>query len=228
MSELTIQVEKRESIGKNANRRLRAVGQLPAVVYGDQKDAVPITVDRRTVIDLLKRGGGENAVFLLELVGSKSSRHAMIRDLQVDPISRQIVHIDFQRIRLSQKVKVQIAIQLVGEAYGVKTDGGVLDFITRELEVECLPTAIPQGLEINVEDLRIGDHVEAKDITLPEGVELMDEPQKVVVSVSHSRVEAEIDELEAEGEGEELLIEAASDEPEVIGKGKDAEGEDSD
>ena len=228
MSEMTIKVEKRDSIGKNANRRLRAVGQLPAVVYGDQKDSVAIAIDRRKVIELLKKGGGENAVFLLELAGSKSSRHAMIRDLQIDPISRRIIHIDFQRIQLSQKVKVQVAIQLIGEPEGVKTEGGVLDFITRELEVECLPTAIPQGLEIEVSDLTIGDHIEAKDIALPEGVELMEEPEKVVISVSHSRVAAEIDELEAEGEEDDLLLEATSDEPEVIGKGKDTEEEEAD
>jgi large subunit ribosomal protein L25 len=226
MSEMTIQVEKRDEIGKNANRRLRAAGQLPAVVYGDQKEPVAITINRRTVIELLKKGGGENAVFLLELAGSDSSRHAMIRDLQVDPISRQIVHIDFQRIRLSQKVRVQVAVQLEGEAHGVKNEGGVLDFITRELEVECLPTAIPQGLVVDVTRLAIGDHVEAKDIELPEGVELMEEGERVIVSISHSRVAAEIDELEAEGEGEELLIEAGAEEPEVIGKGKEAEEED--
>ncbi len=226
MSEMTIKVEKREQTGKNANRQLRALGALPAVVYGDKKEPVPITIDRKKVIELLKKGGGENAVFKLELAGTKASRHAMIRDLQVDPISRRIIHIDFQRIDLKQKVKVEVPIQLVGEPTGVKNEGGVLDFVTREIEVECLPNDIPPALEIDVSALAIGDHIEAKDIPLPESVELMEEPERVIVAVSHSRVAAEIEELEAEGAAaDELLIEAQVDEPEVIGKGKEAEDE---
>ncbi len=226
MSELTIRVEKREQTGKNANRQLRATGAVPAVVYGGQKESVAITIDRKKVIELLKEGGGENAVFKLELAGTKASRHAMIRDLQVDPISRRIIHIDFQRIDLKQKVRVQVPIQLMGEPQGVKNEGGVLDFITRELEIESLPNDIPPALELDVSSLAIGDHIEAKDIALPESVELIDEPEKTVVAVSHSRVAAEIEELEAEAEeGEEMLIEAQADEPEVIGKGKEDEGE---
>lgn len=224
MSEMTIKVEKREQTGKNANRQLRAMGAVPAVVYGGNKDSVAITIDRKKVIELLKRGGGENAVFKLELAGTDASRHAMIRDLQVDPISRRIIHIDFQRIDLKEKVRVQVAIQLEGEAYGVKTEGGVLDFITRDIEVECLPNDIPQAIEVDVTPLAIGQHVEAGDLQLPENVELMDEPERVIVSISHSRVAAEIEQLEAE-EAEEMLIEAKTDEPEVIAKGKEAEEE---
>ncbi len=229
MSELTIKVEKRDKTGKNANRQLRALGAVPAVVYGDKKDPVPITIDRKKVIELLKKGGGENAVFKLELAGTKASRHAMIRDLQVDPISRRIIHIDFQRIDLKEKVRVEVPIHLIGEPTGVKNEGGVLDFITREVEVECLPNDIPPALEIDVSALAIGDHVEAKDLALPKNVELLEEPERVIVSVSHSRVAAEIEELEAEGEAaDELLIEAKAEEPEVIGKGKEAEDEETD
>ena len=226
MSEMNIKVEKREKTGKNANRQLRALGALPAVVYGDKKDPVAITIDRKKVLELLKKGGGENAVFKLELAGSKSSRHAMIRDLQVDPISRRIIHIDFQRIDLKEKVKVQVAIHLNGEPAGVKNDGGVLDFVTREVEVECLPNNIPQSIEVDVSALLIGDHIEAGALDIPDDVDLMSESDQVIVSVSHSRVAAEIEELEAEGDAGDLLIEAVADEPEVIGKGKEAEDED--
>ena len=228
MSEMNIKVQRREQTGKSANRQLRASGALPAVVYGDHKDPVPIIIDRKKVIELLKKGGGENAVFKLELEGTKASRHAMIRDLQVDPISRRIIHIDFQRINLSEKVKVEVAINVLGEPAGVKNEGGVLDFITREVEVECLPNDIPQAIDIDVSGLAIGDHIEAKDLVVPDNVELLSEPEQVIVSVSHSRVAAEIEELEAEAEGEEMLIEAQADEPEVIGKGKDDEDEDED
>ena len=228
MSEMTIKVEKREQTGKNANRQLRALGAVPAVVYGGKKDPVAITIERRKLIELLKKGGGENAVFQLELAGGKESRDAMIRDLQIHPISRQIIHIDFQRIDLKQKVKVQVPIHLTGEAEGVKTEGGVMDFITREIEVECLPNDIPHRLEIEVDDLEIGDHVESKDLALPDGVELTGDGDRVIVAVSHSRVAADVEELEGEGEGEDLLIEAQADEPEVIGKGKETDEEESD
>jgi large subunit ribosomal protein L25 len=225
MSEMNIKVARREATGKNANRQLRAAGALPAVVYGDKKDPVPITIDRKKVLELLKKGGGENAVFHLELEGTSASRHAMIRDLQIDPISRRIIHIDFQRINLKEKVKVQVPIHLHGEPIGVKTDGGVLDFVTREVEVECLPNNIPQSLDIDVSGLLIGQHVEAKDLEIPEDVELISEGDQVIVSISHSRLAAE----EEEGaEGDDLLIEAKAAEPEVIGKGKEAEDEDTD
>lgn len=225
MSELTIEVEKREATGKNEARRLRAAGSLPAVVYGGKREAVPIQVDRKVLHELIKQGGGENAVFLLKLSGTSDSRHAMIRDLQIDPISRQILHIDFQRIRLTEKVKVQVQIELEGEAEGVKNEGGVLDFVTRELEVECLPTDIPARLAIDVSALHVGQHIEAKDITMPDKVELLDEPERVIVSVSHSRVAAAMEELEAEEAEAEVLIEAEKEEPELIGRVKEEEAE---
>ena len=224
MSELTLRVERRETRGKNAARRLRALGSLPAVVYGDKLESVAIEVERKVVHRLLKEGGGENAVFLLELAGTDESRHAMIREMDIDPISRQIRHIDFQRVNLSRRVRVQVHIELVGEPEGVRNEGGVLDFISRHVELECLPTDIPQKLEVDVNELHIGQHVEAKDLELPEGVELIDDGGRVIVAVSHSRVAAELEEMEAEGEEEELL-ETSLDEPEVIGRGKEDEEE---
>ena len=224
MSELTLRVDRRETRGKNAARRLRALGSLPAVVYGDKLESVAIEVERKVVHRLLKEGGGKNAVFLLELAGTDESRHAMIREMDIDPISRQIRHIDFQRVNLSRRVRVQVHIELVGEPEGVRNEGGVLDFISRDVELECLPTEIPQKLEVDVNELHIGQHVEAKDLELPEGVELLDDGGRVIVAVSHSRVAAELEEMEAEGEEEELL-ETSLDEPEVIGRGKEDEEE---
>ena len=209
MSEFKIEVQKREVEGKNANRRLRASGFIPAVVYGAKEEAVPIKVEKQALFDLLRQEGGENAVFLLKLAGSKAERHTMVRDLAVDPISRQILHIDFQRVVMTEKVRVPIPIELHGEPEGVKNQGGVLDFVTREVEVECLPGDIPVKLDIDVSALEIGDHLEAGQIELPAKVELMEERDRVVVSISHSRVEATIEEAEAEVEAaEEGLIEA--------------------
>jgi large subunit ribosomal protein L25 len=223
MSEMMIEVHERELVGKNANRRLRASGDVPAVVYGGGLDPVPIQVNRRAVLDLMRTGSGENTVFLLKLAGGSSERHAMIRDLQVDPISRRILHIDFQRVVMTEVVRVAIPIELEGTPAGVRNDGGLLDFVNREVMVECLPGDIPQHLTLDVEALEIGDHLEAKDLTLPDRVTLVDEPDRVLVSVYHGRMAAEL-EAEEEAAAEELL-EAAPEEPEVIGKGKEEEEE---
>lgn len=219
MSDLMIEVEKREARGKNANRRLRAEGLVPAVVYGGGKEPVPIQMKRRQLLDLMRAGGSEHAVFLLKMTGSDAKRHTMIRDLQVDPVSREIVHIDFLRIRMTEAVRVDIPVEVEGMAWGVKNEGGMLDFITREVEVECLPGKIPAHLTVDVSELHVGQHVEAGELELPEGVKLLTEPERVILSVAHGRLAVEAPE-EAE---EEALIAAEREEPEVIGRGKEEE-----
>ena len=186
---MTIEVQPRETTGKNANRRSRAAGKIPAVVYGGGKESVSIEVDRKILLDLLKGHAGENPIFLLKL-GDKD-RHAMIRHMDINPLSRQVIHVDFQRVLMDQKVRVAVPVELTGTAVGVKVDGGMLDFVTREVHVECLPGQIPKHLEFDVTEMRIGQHVEAKDLKLPEGVVLLDEADKVLASISQSRVEEE-------------------------------------
>ena len=225
MSDITLEVQSREETGTNANRRLRAAGLIPAVVYGGDLDPVAIQVDRRTLHELFKQTGGENAVFLLKMAGTDQKRHTMVRELTMDPITRQVIHIDFLRVLMTEKVKVQVPIDLEGIPVGVKTDGGVLDFITREVEVECLPGDIPQTLVLDVNELQIGDHCEAKDLVLPKGVELMEELDKVIVAVAHSRVATEVEEAEAEA-AEGGLLEEEEAEPELIGRTAEAEPED--
>jgi large subunit ribosomal protein L25 len=214
MSDMTIAVEQRAKTGTNSNRRLRSSGQIPAVVYGAGKDTVPIHVDRKRLIELLKQSGGDNAIFLLKLGGGGDERHAMIREMQLDPITREILHLDFQHVLMTEKVRVQVAIELSGVAYGVKTDGGVLDFSHREVHVECLPGDIPKHLMLDVNDLHLGQHLTAGDLELPDGVVLLDEPDRVLVSVMHSKTEAV--------PGEEAAV-AGEGEPEVIKKGKTEE-----
>lgn len=131
----------------------------------------------------------------------------MIRETQVDPLSRQVIHIDFQRVLMDQKIRVAVPVELIGTPVGVKVEGGILDFVTREVNVECLPGQIPKHLEADVTDLHIGQHVEAKDLQLPEGVVLLDEPDKVLASLGHGRLDTD------EPEGDRA-------EPEVIKKAK--------
>jgi large subunit ribosomal protein L25 len=204
---MNIEVSPRQQTGKNANRRSRAAGKIPAVVYGGGKESVAIEVDRKTLMDMLRNHLGEHPIFLLKL-GDKE-RHAMIRNMQTDPVSRQVIHIDFQRVLMDQKVRVAVPVELLGTAFGVKTEGGMLDFVTREVNVECLPGDIPKHLDLDVTGLHVGQHAEAKDLKLPEGVVLLDEPDKVIVSLGHGRLETA-----AEAEGGDRA------EPEVIQRKK--------
>jgi len=209
MSELTIEVQKRDKTGKGANRRARSGGLIPAVVYGGGKESVAIQIDRKSMLDLMKKAGSETPVYLLKL--GDSERHAMIREMQTHPISRQVVHIDFQRVMMDQKIHVKVPIELVGTSYGVKTQGAVLDFVTREIDVECLPGEIPGHLELDITSLHANQHAEARELKLPEGVTLRDSPDKVIVSVTHAR---------AEDTGAEGIAATDREEPEVVKKGK--------
>ena len=224
MTDITLEVHSREETGTNATRRLRAMGLIPAVVYGGGLDPVAIQVDRKILHELFKQTGGENAVFLLKMVGTDQKRHSMVRELDIDPITRQVTHIDFLRVLMTEKVKVQVPINLEGTPNGVKNEGGVLDFITREVEVECLPGDIPQSMELDVNDLEIGSHYEVKDLEVPKGVELMVELDKVIVAVAHSRVATEIEEADAEL-AEAGLLEEEDAEPELIGRSSEEETE---
>ena len=140
MEELTIEVQKREETGDGACRRLRRAGWVPGVVYGGGRDPLPIQIERKPLLEILAKGGGENRVFLLRLAGTDKSRHTMIRDLQVDPVSRQVIHVDFQRVLLDAKVRVKVRVEIAGTAWGVKNEAGMLEFVSREVEVECLPS----------------------------------------------------------------------------------------
>jgi large subunit ribosomal protein L25 len=184
---MSIEVQPRQETGKNANRRARAAGKIPAVVYGGGKESVPIEVDRKTLLDMMKGHSGEHPLFLLKL-GDKE-RHAMIRNMEVHPISRQVIHIDFQRVVMDQKIRVTVPVELTGTPVGVKVEGGMLDFVTREVNIECLPGDIPKHLEHDVTGLHVGQHVVAGDLELPSGVTLLDDPEKVIASLGHARVE---------------------------------------
>lgn len=193
MSEMTIQVEKRERTGKGGSRESRRKGMIPGVVYGGGKDSVAIQLDRKTFVELMKKSDSENPIFRLQLSDSGQERHAILRDLQRDPLSRMVIHLDFQRIEMTQKVHVTAHIELVGIAVGVKTEGGLLEFITREVKIECLPGDIPNHLEVDISGLHVGQHIEAKDLQLPQGVTLFDDPEKVVVTIGHVRTEEATD-----------------------------------
>ena len=218
MKTIELNVERRTTTGKGEARRTRAKGQIPAVVYGAGKPTVPVQVERKELTNVFRAGATENAIFMLKLAGSDQTRHAMIRELSRDPVSREPLHIDFVRVRMDAKIKVRVAIEVVGVAKGVKEEGGILDFVTREVEIECLPGNIPQHLPIDVSELSIGDALRVSQIPPIEGVEIVDDPDKVVVHVTHPTREAEPAVAAAEAAPEIT-------EPEVLKKGKVATAE---
>jgi len=220
MEELVIEVERRSSTGKGANRKLRSQGLIPAVVYGGGKEAVPVVIDRHTVTELLKQEKGRNTVFLLKMKGTKQERHAMVRDAQIDPVTRQYKHLDFIRVMKGQRLKVEVPIVLEGESAGVKV-GGFLDWVGRSLHVECAAEAIPQAFHVDVTNLELGQHITAAELPLPEGVKLLDDPRKMVATIkTHAK---EVEEVKPEEAAAAATGEAA--EPEVIKRGKAVEEE---
>ena len=219
MSEMTLEVTRREKSGSGVAKKLRREGRIPAIVYGGDRDPVSISVGNKELSDLVRKGDhGIRSVFLLKLADSDQKRHAMIRDIQADPITRLPIHIDFVRVNMDEKVHVTVPIHIQGTPKGVKQSGGILDFQLREVEVECLPGDIPDEFVLDVSELDINDVLRVSDLSMPKGAELYDEDEeRVVVTVSPKAVE----EVEEPEEGLE-----APTEPELIGKGRDEDEED--
>ena len=213
MKTIELTVEKRSTRGKNEARRSRAKGKIPAVVYGAGKPTVEVVVDRKALSDVFREGAGENAIFLLKLEGTDQSRHAMIKELQRDPLSRKTQHIDFVRVLMDAKIRVKVGIEVVGSAVGVRTEGGILDIVTREVEIECLPGNIPEHIPVDVTELAIGDLIRLADIRPVEGVTIVDDAHKVLVHVTHPTAEKAPEVVAAEAAAEPT-------EPEVLKKGK--------
>jgi large subunit ribosomal protein L25 len=213
MAEINLEVVRRETSGKEIAKKLRAAGKVPAVVYGGHKEPVAITVDRKAVSELIQKSDhGVRSIFLLKMSGSDQQRHAMIKDIQIDPISRRMTHIDFVRVVMDEVVRVTVPVHVIGASHGVK-EGGLLDWQVRELHVECLPNAIPDTVDIDVTPLGVHEYFRVSDLKLPEGVKVLDDPDRVVVGVTVAR--AEVVEPTAEV--------AAVAEPELIKKGKGEE-----
>src|SRR5262245_293890 len=157
MAEILVSAKSRESRGKNEARRLRASGMVPGVVYGGKKDTVAVSVDPKTLLKVLRSESGRNTILSLDF-GDGSKTSAILKAWQVDPIKETFIHADFYRIAMDVAIKVKVPIATRGEARGVKVDGGILEIIMREAEVECLPGDIPERLEVDVrsEERRVG------------------------------------------------------------------------
>lgn len=205
-----LQAERRQGRGKNDSRRLRASGMVPAVLYGESNEAggsTPIAVPMKTV-DYTLHHFGDNALY--NLTTANGSATARVVDAQRDPVSGQLMHVDFAPVNMRERIEVTVPITVVGEAPGVEQDGGVLQQVAYELQVESLPGDIPQEIEIDVSGLGMNENLILGDLTLPSGVTLISDPEEVAVTIT-APTEITEEEIEAAGIVEEESEEAAAD-----------------
>jgi large subunit ribosomal protein L25 len=205
-----------ESRGKNEARRLRVTGQIPAVVYGAKKDPVAVAVNPKHITKILHSDSGHNTIFDLQVNGTKEK--VMIVDWQYDPLKDRLLHIDLKRIDMSKPIRVSVPVQLIGVPEGVKTQGGILDQVIREVELECLPTDIPSHIDVNVEHLKFGDVLRVSD--LPHGGKL-----KFITAEDQTIAHITAVKEEVVATPEAVAAAPTSAEPEVIKKGKQETGE---
>jgi large subunit ribosomal protein L25 len=215
--EFKIKANKREIFGKNAARRLRREGMIPAVIYGARDVTVSLDLKKQEIFNILRAETGENTIFQISF--DSEMKDAMIKEIQRDPVTDEILHADFIQITMDKTVRISVPVLPVGEAVGVKTEGGFVDLMTREVELECLPKDIPENIEVDISDLHLHQSLKVEDIAPIEGVEILSAPDAILVLVEAPSKEEEIEVVEEE---EEIISEG--EEPEVIKKEK-AEGE---
>jgi len=220
---IIVKADVRETRGKNAARRLRSSGLLPAVLYGPGAENVSLSLEKKDIFNILKSESGENTLFK---VAFDSEKHdVMIKDYQQDVVSDEVLHVDLIQILLDKVIRVNVHVELVGEAIGVKSEGGFVDFATREVEVECLPSDIPEQVIVDVSELHLHQAFKVEDLDEIPGVKVTTDPNTSLVLIQAPSVE---EEEVVEEEPEEGEIMAEGEEPEVIKKEKeegDAKGE---
>jgi len=217
MEEILLEAEQRQEVGKTRVNALRKSGFIPGNVYSEGKEAVSVKVSRHQLLQLIHHHRIENVVINLKVKDDKKkgARPCMIKEIQHEPVRGDILHIDFNEISLTKTIKVNVPVETKGEPAGVKLEGGSLEHILWEIEVECLPTDIPKNIEVDVSSLKIGDSIHVKDIKFPDKVKVLADPEAVVLSVASPMKE----EVAVAAEGEE------KQEPEVIKEKKEEPAE---
>jgi large subunit ribosomal protein L25 len=214
--EITVSAEPRESRGKNEARRLRVKGLAPAVLYGSDRPAVAVSVNPKDVNKILHSNTGHNTIFNLSVQGGEDTP-VMIVDWQSDPVKDNLLHVDLKRIDLAKRNAFKVRVHTTGEPKGVKLQGGLLEVITREIEIECLPDEIPELYTMDVTELMIGQNLRASDVPLGGSIRLVSPPEQVIAHVVALKAEV------VETPAVEGAVAAAPAEPEVIKKGKKEE-----
>jgi len=215
MTTVALAAQSRTESGKGVARSLRRQALIPAVFYGPEVDPVPLILQSRDLEKLITTGAGENILIDLNIEDGKStqSHRAMIKEIQVDPVKQYILHVDLYAISMDKKISVEVPITLTGTALGVSEEGGILQQVSRTLEISCLPDRIPEAFELEVTALAIGDSLHVSDLEIPEGVDVLAEDELTIASVvpptKVEEIEPEV--LEEEEEGEEVDEEAEAE-----------------
>ena len=212
--ETVVAAQPRASRGKNEARRTRRSGMIPAVVYGAFKDAVSVTVNPKDISKIIHSKTGHNSIFDLDIAGVEKTP-VMVADEQYDPIKSNLLHIDLRRIDLTRKLRVSVPIHATGDAKGVKQQGGVLDLVTRQVEIECVPDDIPNQFDVDVTELMIGDAIRVSELPVKEGIRVLTNGDAVIAHVVGIKEEA--------AATTEVAAETTEAEPEVVKKGKKEE-----
>jgi len=214
VSEEIIVVSKRESLGKAASKQLRKNGLIPAVVYGLNEAPVALAISPKVVAKIISSEAGMNSVVFMQREGTDIKRHVVIKDVQRHAVTGRLRHVDFLRVDPTHKIRVKVPVKIVGVPYGVKTQGGLLEFVHRQIEIECLPSLIPAHIDVNVDALKVGDSVRFDQLNLASTLTILGDAHEVVCAV-HAKAAEEAP--AAEGE-------VAATEPEVVAaKGKKEE-----
>ena len=218
MEKIVVNAEIRTELGKSKVKKLREKDLIPAVVYKGGKECFNLKIQRKELSEALHTSAGENVLITLKIKGEKKVKEktCIIKELQYHPVRENILHVDLNEISLTEKIKIKVPVQTHGEPEGVTKDGGVLDHPLWEVEIECLPTEIPEKIGVEVGKMMIGDTVYVKDLEVASGIKILNDPELTVLSVVPPAKEEVAEEVPAEGEMEE---------PEVIKKGKKEEEE---
>ena len=216
MAEVRLDVKVREKKGTGGARSIRRDGYIPAVIYAHGEEALLIMIDKNQFSKAVRGRTTENVLIDMKIEKQRKPKKAIIKEVQVHPVSDEIIHIDFSEVFMDEKIHTRIPVVEKGEAKGVKEQGGVLEHIVRDIEIECLPAGIPEKIEVDITDLEVGKSIHVFDIVFSEGIKVLTDPKLVVFSVAIPKVVEET--VPAEGE------EAAA-EPEVIGKSAKEEPE---
>jgi large subunit ribosomal protein L25 len=219
-TDIVVAAEVRTSRGKNEARRTRRAGQIPAVVYGAFQDPVSVSVSPRDILKIIHSRTGYNTIFNLSIQDGETTP-VMVVDQQVDPVKGTLLHSDLKRIDLARRIRITVPVHTTGEPKGVKVQGGLLEIVTRSIELECLPDEIPEGFTVDVGELMIGQNKRAGDVGLSGSMKLLSPSETVIAHVVTLRVEAE-PVVEAAPTPEAAAGTPAA-EPEVIKKGKKEE-----
>jgi large subunit ribosomal protein L25 len=219
--DITVAAQPRASRGKNEARRTRRSGLIPAVVYGAYKDPVPVAVSPKAILQIVHSAGGYNTIFNLDIEGHENTP-VMVVDHQNDPIRGTLLHADLKRIDLTKRLRVSVPVGTEGEPKGVKTQGGLLEIISRAAEIECLPDEIPEHFIVDVTELLMGQSKRFSDLPLTGSMKLLGSPDTVIAHIVAMRAE-EVKPAAEAAPTAEAATPAAGAEPEVIKKGKKEE-----